>query len=133
MKRGALAGAALAALLVASPAVSRAQTSAAPAPPPLNVAVEAVPMFGGPTAIAWGGTRSSFASRTTGRSRCACNVEISAGQYGHERSFQATAPYSAGAGASVHVRVPVRVVLFGEVHVRVFQGGSEARPSPSRR
>ncbi len=124
MKRGALAGAALAALLVASPAVTRAQTSTSPAPPPLNVAVEAVPMFGGPMAIAWGWNQIVVRIQNNGTQPLRGNVEISAGQYGHERSFHATAPYSAGAGASVHVRVPVRVVLFGEVHVRVFDGGS---------
>ena len=126
MKRGALAGAALAALLVASPAVTRAQTSTSPSPP--NVAVEAVPMFGGPTAIAWGWNQIVVRVQNNGTQPLRGNVTISAGQYGHERSFHATAPYSVGAGASVHVRVPVRVVLFGEVHVRVFDGGSESAP-----
>ncbi|MFS8070411.1 MAG: hypothetical protein ACMG6S_28950, partial [Byssovorax sp.] len=45
-----------------------------------------------------------------------------------ERAFHATAPYSVGAGASVHVRVPVHVVLFGEVHVRVLEGEGESPP-----
>lgn len=125
MKRGALAGAALAALLVASPAVTRAQVSTSPTapPPPSNVAVEAVPMFGGPTAIAWGWNQIVVRIQNNGTTPLRGNVEISAGQYSHERAFHATAPFSAGAGASVHVRVPVHVILFGEVHVRVREGG----------
>ncbi|MEO5727893.1 MAG: hypothetical protein ABI134_15345 [Byssovorax sp.] len=125
MKRGALAGVALAAVLVASPAITRAQ---APAAPPSDVAVEAVPMFGASGAIAWGWNQVVVRIQNNRTKPLRGNVEITAGQFGRERSFHATAPYSVGAGASVHVRVPVRVVLFGEVRVRVLEGDGESPP-----
>lgn len=125
MKRGALASAALAALLVATPAPTRAQPAT---PPPSDVAVEAVPMFGVPGAIAAGWNQIVVRLQNNGSTPARGNVEITSGQYGHERMFHATAPYSAGAGASVHVRVPVHVVLFGEVHVRVLAEGAEGAP-----
>jgi hypothetical protein len=125
MKRGALASAALAALLVATPAPTRAQPAT---PTPSDVAVEAVPMFGVPGAIAAGWNQIVVRLQNNGSTPARGNVEITSGQYGHERMFHATAPYSAGAGASVHVRVPVHVVLFGEVHVRVLAEGAEGAP-----
>ena len=123
MKRGALAGAALAAILVASPAITQAQ-----APAPSDVAVEAVPMFGSPATIAWGWNQIVVRIQNNRTKPLRGTVEITAGQFGHDRSFHATAPYSAGAGASVHVRVPVHVSLFGEVHVRVLEGSGEGAP-----
>jgi hypothetical protein len=128
MKRGALAGATLAALLLASPAVTRADASVSPTAPPSDVAVEAVPMFGAPGTIAWGWNQIVVRIQNNGTKPLRGNVEIRAGQFGHEGSFRATAPFSAGAGASVHVRVPVHVILFGEVHVRVLGEGAESPP-----
>lgn len=125
MKRGALAGVALAAVLIASSAITRAQ---APAAPPSDVAVEAVPMFGASGAIAWGWNQVVVRIQNNRTKPLRGNVEITAGQFRNERAFHATAPYSVGAGASVHVRVPVRVVLFGEVRVRVLEGDGESSP-----
>jgi len=127
MKRGAFASATLAALLFATPAITRAQpalTPVTPVTPPSDIAVEAVPMFGVPSAIASGWNQIVVRIQNNGTKPARGNVEITSGSYGHERTFQATAPYSAGAGASVHVRVPVHVILFGEVHVRVFAEGT---------
>lgn len=129
MKRGAFAGAALAALVLLLPAVTRAETAAAPAaPPPSDIAVEAVPMFGASGAIAWGWNQIVVRIQNNGTKPARGNVEITAGQYSHDRTFHATAPYSVGAGASIHVRVPVHVILFGEVHVRVLAEGAEGPP-----
>jgi hypothetical protein len=131
MKRGALAGAALAALLFGLPAITRADAPAsptAPAAPRSDIAVEAVPMFGVPGAIAWGWNEIVVRIQNNGTKPARGTVEITSGQYGHDRTFHATAPYSAGAGASIHVRVPVHVVLFGEVHVRVLAEGGEGPP-----
>ena len=128
MKRGAFASAALAALLFASPAITRAQPFMSPAAPMSDVAVEAVPLFGAPGTIAAGWNQIVVRIQNNGTTPARGNVEITSGQYGHERTFHATAPYSAGAGASVHVRVPVHVILFGEVHVRVHAEGAASTP-----
>lgn len=125
MKRGALASAALAALLCASPAITRAQASAAPTS---DVAVEAVPLFGSAGTIAAGWNQIVVRIQNNGTQPLRGNVEITSGQYGHERTFHATAPYSVGVGVQVHVRVPVHVILFGEVHVRVLAEGAPVPP-----
>jgi hypothetical protein len=125
MKRGALAGVALAAVLVFSPAISRAQ---APAAPPSDVAVEAVPMFGASGAIASGWNQVVVRIQNNRTKPLRGNVEITAMQFRRGSAFHATAPYSVGAGASVHVRVPVHVVLFGEVRIRVLEGAGESSP-----
>ncbi len=125
MTRGALAAIAIAASFLGSPAIARAD---APPPPsaaaPSDLAVEAVPMFGVPGAIAWGWNQIVVRLQNNGTKPLRGNVEITSGSYGHERTFHATAPYSVGAGASIHVRVPVHVILFGEVHVRVLPEGN---------
>ena len=138
MKRGALVGAAIAALFLVAlvlPVIARADAPAvavapapATAPAASDLAVEAVPMFGVPGAIAWGWNQIVVRIQNNGTKPARGTVEITSGQYGHDRTFHATAPYSVGAGASVHVRVPVHVILFGEVHVRVL--GEDAAATP---
>ena len=133
MKRGALAEAAIAALFLVLPVIARADVPVVPASPapasaPSDLAVEAVPMFGVPGAIAWGWNQIVVRIQNNGTKPARGTVEITSGQYGHDRAFHATAPYSVGAGASVHVRVPVHVILFGEVRVRVLGEGGEGPP-----
>ncbi len=131
MKRGVIAQAVIAACFLVLPTIASADTpavSAAPVAPPSNLAVEAVPMFGVPGAIAWGWNQIVVRIQNNGTKPARGNVEITAGSYGHKRAFVATAPYSVGAGASIHVRVPVHVILFGEVHVRVLAEGGEGPP-----
>jgi hypothetical protein len=114
-----LAAALLGAALVAAPAFSRGG-----APP--DIAVEPVPIFGAAGQIAAGWNEVLVRIQNNSGKPARGEVEVLGAQFSHEHVFRATAPYSAGTGTSVHVRVPVEVPLFGDVQVRVFGEGGEA-------
>lgn len=106
--------AALAAILAVASAASAA-------PPPSEVAVETVPMFGTSGNIAWGWNEVLVRIQNNGSKPLRGQVELSAQQFSHDvHSFQVSAPFNAAAGTSVHVRVPVNVALYGDLTVSVL-------------
>ena len=128
MKRSAIVGAAIAACFLVLPATSRAEAAASPAAPPSDIAVEAVPIFAAAGAIALGWNEIIVRLQNNGTKPARGTIKINVGRFSVDHGFQATAPYSVGAGASVHVRIPVHVVPFGELHLRVLADGSEEPP-----
>jgi hypothetical protein len=128
MKRSAIVGAAIAACFLVLPAIARAEAAASPALPPSDIAVEAVPMFAAAGAISLGWNEIVVRLQNNGTKPARGTIKISVGRFSVDHGFQATAPYSVGAGASVHVRIPVHVVLFSEVHLRVLADGGEGPP-----
>jgi hypothetical protein len=108
--------AALAALLaIFAAAKAHAETSTNP-----DIAVEAVPIFGNGTSIAWGWNEVLVRLQNNGTTPARGQVDVTDQQFSHDgQSFRASAPFNVGAGASVHVRVPARVALYGELNVDV--------------
>ena len=129
MKRGALVGAAIAACFLVLPAIAGADTPVATTPlAPSDLVVDAVPIFGAPGTIALGWNQIVVRLQNNGTKPARGTIKISVGRFSVDHGFQATAPYSVGAGASVHVRIPVRVVMFSQVQLRVLAEGSEGPP-----
>lgn len=119
--RRTLAAAALAAGL-AAPAAAWAQpmiTQVPPARPP-DVVAEAVPAIAAGAAVPWGWNQIQVRIQNKGGRAAKGTVEVSTQQYSSDRVFQASAPYSVGAGASILVRVPARVASYGDVRVQVI-------------
>ncbi len=113
---GALAFAgALASALFTSPA-------AGADPPPSDVVVEAVPVIGAPGSIAWGWNEVLVRIQNNGGKPARGEVHVVSQRVGkgEGQAFHASAPYAAGAGAAVHVRVPVQVSPYVDVQVEVL-------------
>jgi hypothetical protein len=123
MRRGT---AALAALLVAIPSASRAQPVADPSK---ELSIEVTPVFASQSAMGksvpagWNEMLVIVSNR--GARPIRGEVVVSERQVVSKQSntFTATAPFNAGAGASVHVRVPVEVSAYGELTVDVTSDG----------
>lgn len=112
---GALAlTAALAGALLAGPAE-------AADPVPSDLAVEAVPVIGAPGSIAWGWNEVLVRIQNNGGKPARGEVRVVSQHFGkgEGQAFRASAPYAAGAGAAVHVRVPVQVAPYVDVNVEV--------------
>jgi hypothetical protein len=93
--------------------------AAPPATPP-EITVEAFPIFGAGPSIAGGWNEMVVRVQNNGDKPARGRVEISQ-QYGRDgNAFRATAPFSAGARASVHVRVPAEVPVSGDLVAEVF-------------
>jgi hypothetical protein len=119
MRRLAIAGALF---CLSSPALG---APAAEGPAPADLVVEAFPVIGaGSTGVTVGQGWTEIAVRIANKSGRAArgHVEVSLSRFGHGGSgqlFQATAPFSVGAAASVDVRVPALVASYGDVLVEV--------------
>lgn len=107
------AGAAcLAALTVAGPAAAQ------PTPPP-EVIVDVVSVLGAGS-LPPGWSQVLVRLQNNGSTPAKGQIEVSSQRYTERPVFTASAPYSVGAGASVSVRVPVRVPPLGDVRVVVL-------------
>jgi hypothetical protein len=116
---------ALAASLVAAPALAAAPTAGSLHP---ELAVEAVPVLGTGAQIAFGWNEVLVRVQNNGGKPARGRVEVSAQQFGRGEAheFRATAPFSVGEGAAVQVRVPAQVSLYGDLVVDVFTEAGEA-------
>lgn len=133
MKRGvgslARRGAALAALLAAIPAAPQATAAAPAAPTGTNpeIAVEAVPVFGTGSSIAWGWNEVLVRIQNNGTKPVRGEVDVSSQHFSGERyTFHVSAPFNVGAGASVHVRVPAQVASYGDLDIEVTSEAGES-------
>jgi hypothetical protein len=108
-----------ASILVTAAAAHAAPPAAAPAP--TQIAVEAFPIFGTGSNIASGWNEVVVRIQNNGDAPARGRVEIGSQQYGRDgRAFRATAPFSVGARASVNVRVPAEVPLYGDLVADVY-------------
>jgi hypothetical protein len=130
-KRG---GALLAALLATLAAATSALAGppSTPAPPAAQtgmnpeITIEAVPVFGTGASIAWGWNEILVRIQNNGTKPARGTVNVRVEQFsGDRRSFQASAPFNVGAGASVHVRLPAHVDTYGDVNVDVTSEAGE--------
>lgn len=108
-----------------------ASTAGATKPPPApsakpdaaasDLVVEAFPVFGSGATIAQGWSEVTVRIQNNGGKQARGVVEVSMQHFGRSggKSFRATAPFSAGAGAAVNVRVPAHVGPYGDLLVEV--------------
>jgi hypothetical protein len=105
-------------LLAASPA---AAAPPAPGAPPSDLVADASGVLGpgGGTAVGW--NEVVVVVQNNGAKLARGRAEVTTGAYGGERrEFVGQAPFAVGPGAAVHLRVPVRVVSYGDVTVDVL-------------
>jgi hypothetical protein len=117
-RRGLISAAAvmlLAALSAAPPAFGQGGGPRTP-----DVAAEIAPVIGAGNTLPWGWNQILVRIQNNGARPARGEVDVATRQYASERVFRATAPYSVAAGASVHVRVPVRVAAYTDLQVRVI-------------
>jgi len=111
---------ALASLALTAPAAAEAP-EAAPSDAHADLAVDASPLLGSGAGIAVGWNEVVVSLHNTGGRPMRGHLEARTSAYGREpRDASVTAPFSAGAGAVVIVRVPADVALYGELLVEVF-------------
>ncbi|AKT37152.1 hypothetical protein [Chondromyces crocatus] len=111
--------AALTATLVAA-GTAEAQTPATSgAAKASSVVAEAHPAISLGAGVSGGWNQILVRVQNQGQQPARGQVAVSAHPYSGDPSFEASAPYSVGPGASVHVRVPVLAGTYGDVQVRV--------------
>jgi hypothetical protein len=107
----------LAALLAAAPGSAPAQT---PGSPPADMGVSIAPAISTTaTGLPWGWSPVVISITNNSGSPTRGEVSASLRQFGNKRSFEAVAPYAVPAGGTVSVKLPVDVIAYGEVNVRV--------------
>ncbi len=117
-------------------AVALAAARPAGAEPPADIAppelgVDAAPLLGTGASIATGWNEIVVGVQNRGAQSARGRVEVVSKLYGRERrDFRATAPFTAGAGATVNVRVPAQVAPYGDLLVEVFD--ADGRPVARR-
>jgi len=84
-----------------------------------DVVAEVAPLIGVGAGLPWGWNQLLVRIQNNGAQPARGEVEVSTRQYVSERVFQARAPYNVAAGASIHVRIPVRIASYVDVQVRV--------------
>ncbi|APR83981.1 Hypothetical protein A7982_09330 [Minicystis rosea] len=92
------------------------------ATPPAELTVDAFPIFGSGATIAqgWSEVTVRIGNNTPKPMRGQVDVSMKGFMRGVAgRSFLASAPFSVGGGASIHVRVPAHVGLYGDLLVEV--------------
>jgi hypothetical protein len=96
-------------------------------PPKSDIAVEAVPVFGASGNVAWGWNEVLVRVQNNGSKPARGEVSVVSQRFGKGEgpSFLASAPFTAGAGAAVHVRVPVLVSPYVDLSVEVRTEGGE--------
>jgi len=123
-----LAGLALAILLLAAPAKAQPQAGAGGTGKLYsNIAVEAVPLFGVSNSVPYGWNGMLVRIQNNDSKPLRGEVLVSSKQYSRDgHKFMASAPFNVGAGASVHVRLPVQVTLYGDLVVEVTADTGDA-------
>jgi hypothetical protein len=104
---------------------ARAQGTEPPAPPPSEVGMEVSPLFGSTGPFFWGWNGFLVRAVNHGQKPMRGHIEV-ASVFGRRGGFVSSAPYAVGAGASVAVRVPMRVPAYAEVEVTVLDEAGKA-------
>ncbi|EYF02086.1 hypothetical protein [Chondromyces apiculatus] len=106
--------------LVVGAAEAAAQVTTAPPPGAGSVVAEASAAISAGSSIPWGWNQIVVRVQNNGAQPARGEVEVTGHQYTSDEVFQASAPYTVGPSATVHVRVPVRVPSYGSFDVRVM-------------
>lgn len=103
---------------VANPALATSIEPVAPASP-LQVAVEITPMFGAGAPVPAGYSGFLVRVQNNEQQPVRGEVELESRLYSNQFRFRATAPFVAGAGSAVMVRLPSHSNVYGEVKIVV--------------
>jgi hypothetical protein len=95
--------------------------AAPPGEPAAELAIDAFPVFGSGATIAqgWSQVTVRIANNTARPARGQVEVSMKSFGRGAGRAYVATAPFSVGGGAAIHVRVPAQVGPYGDLVVEV--------------
>jgi hypothetical protein len=106
--------------LALSPGVAPAQPEPAENPAP-DMHVSVAPLVSThATSVPWGWTTVLVTITNSGTSPASGAVRAELKQFGDKRQFQSEAPYAVPAGATVSVRLPVKVVPYAQIEVRAI-------------
>lgn len=104
-------------VLLTSSALATSIEPAPPKPGTARVAVEITPMFGAGTPLPQGYSGFLVRVQNNEQQPVRGEVELESRLYSNQFRYRATAPFVAGAGAAVMVRLPSHANLYGEVKV----------------
>jgi hypothetical protein len=127
MKRGVFTFGAMAACLLSTSSVLATSTEPVPPKPgTAQVAVEITPMFGAAAPIPQGYSGFLVRVQNNEQQPVRGEVEVESRLYTNQFRYRATAPFVAGAGAAVMVRLPSHANVYGEVkEVARYDAGVE--------
>ena len=118
--RAALTALTVGAGLVVGAGQAAAQVTLAPPPGAGSVVADASAAISAGASIPWGWNQIVVRVQNNGAQPARGEVEVTGNQYTSDEVFHASAPYTVGPSATVHVRVPVRVPSYGSFDVRVM-------------